>query len=129
MGSSWLGVAAVDERRQALDKGFGLFPMREMSCRGNDVEPGAGNFPPPTLAVVRGDNAVLRAPQQQGRPVDAVQPALEARVVHVRFPAVERECFASAHDRRQLAVRQSRVVDLSLRWIGPSGLTMKPTRG
>ena len=49
---------------------------------------------------------VLRAPQQQGRPVDAMQPALEARVVHVRLPAVEREGLAAAHDRRQLALRQ-----------------------
>src|SRR5437016_11999048 len=109
MGSSWLGVAAVDERRQALNKGFGLFPMREMSGRGDDVEPGAGDFPPPTRAVVRGNNTVLRSPQQQGRPVDAVQPALEVRVVHVRFPAVERERFAAAHDRRQLKPQGSKI--------------------
>src|SRR5689334_1614214 len=98
MGSSWLCVAAVDKRREALDEFFRLFPMREVSGRGDHFELGPGNLLAPTLAVGRGNDAVLRSPQQQGRRVNAVQPVLQSWVVHVGLPAVKREGFPAAHD-------------------------------
>jgi hypothetical protein len=39
--------------------------------------------------------------------------------VHVRLPAVKRESFAAAHDRRQFGIGQGGVIDLALRRVGP----------
>ena len=90
-----------------------------MSGLGNDVDPGAGNFLSPPLAIGRGDDTILRSPQQQGRPIDAVQPAFQPRVVHIGLPAVKREGLAATHDRRQLGVGQHGIIDLALGRLGP----------
>ena len=39
--------------------------------------------------------------------------------MHVGLPAVEREGFAAAHDRRQFGIGQGGVIDLALRRVGP----------
>ena len=96
-----------------------LLPVREVSGIGDDVHTRAGNLGTPGLAVCCADDAILLAPQQQGRDVDAVQPALQMRVVHVGLPAEPRERLAAARDSGKLRLRQLHQVAFALRGIGP----------
>src|SRR5215471_4949878 len=114
--------ALADKGRNTFDKCFGLFPMREVACPRNDLQPGSRDRLTPALAIGRCDYAVLGAPQQQGREVYPVQPAFEPRIVHVRPPAVEGEGFAAPNDRRQLVFPQFREIDIALCRIRPGQL-------
>ena len=93
--------------------------MREMPGVGDDLHARAGNLRAPRLAIRGADDAVLLAPQQQRRDVDAVQPALQMRIVHVGLPAEPRECLAAARDAGEFGLRQPHQVALAVRRIGP----------
>ena len=57
--------------------------------------------------VVRRNQPVALAAQEQRRRRDAVQPVAQLRIVHVRLPRQQRERLAVAHHDRQLFVGQS----------------------
>src|SRR5215813_11764037 len=100
--------ALADKGRNTFDECFGLFPMREVTCPGNDLQPGSRDRLTPTLAIGRCGYAVLVTPHQQCREVYPVQPAFEPRIVHVRPPSVEGEGLVAANDRGQLVFPQLR---------------------
>ena len=105
------------ESRSAKPRGCsqcGKWPALEMtSMRAPGISAAPG------LAIGGADDAVLLAPQQQRRDVDAMQPALQMRVVHVRLPAEPRERLAAARDAGKFGLRQLHQVALAVRRIGP----------
>src|SRR3954454_1171823 len=127
MGSLLLAIL-FDESRKPLNAGFRLFPKREMTGLRNDFELRLRYCLTPAFAVGGCHDTVLRAPQKHARTIDTMQPAFEPRVVHVGLPAIKREGLTSADDRRQLALRQSREVDIPLCRISPGQLQIFGTR-
>src|SRR6267142_4072257 len=98
------------ELDHAARDGLGLLHVREMPRVGDLLEFRPGNALAVAPAVSERREAVLRAPQKQGRDADAVQPRPELRVVHVGIPREERGCLAVARHRGQLVLRQRLVV-------------------
>src|SRR4029077_10981101 len=87
---------ALDERRRRLDVG-------EVAGSGDRLEARARDGRAERVAVVRrGAAPIVRAPQEQGRQLDPVQPLAELRVVEVRLPRVERRRLAIARDHCEL---------------------------
>ena len=121
-------TSLFDKGREALDEGFGLLPMREVAGLRDDFEPGTWHRLTPAFAVLRSDDPIVCAPQQQRRNVDPVQPPPEPRIVHVGLPAIERESFASADDLSQFGVPKLREIDVALRRITPGQLQVVSPR-
>src|ERR1700730_5944449 len=119
---SLLLTVLVDKSRQALDKRFGLLPVREVAGLWDHLDPGSGYRLTPPLAISLRNDPVLRAPQQQGRQINPVQPAFEPRIVYVGLPAIKREGVSSLNDRRQFVFRELGEIDLTLCRIRPSQL-------
>ncbi len=88
-------------RNARLARSAGEWPAPSMvtSLRARD-QAGIGG------GVFRGHQPVLRAADEQRRPVDAVQPVLELGIVHVGFPGDQRERLPVARAREQLGVGQ-----------------------
>ena len=84
------GERAAGEHLRLLEMGevAGLVDQLEARARNGGAEGAA-------VALV---DAVVLAPQHQGRDADAVQPALELGVVHVGLPGEAAERFAVARD-------------------------------
>src|SRR5262249_14896461 len=112
--------SSVAESREPVSEGLRLFPVREVTGAGNDLHMRARNLLSPCLTVGGRDYAVLFAPHQQRWDVNPVQPALQSRVVHIRFPAESCECFRTAGHPSQLSLWHLRQIALALCWIGPS---------
>src|SRR3981081_3887635 len=62
--------------------GFGLLHVRKMARVGDLLEFRAGKALAVAPAVGERREAVLRAPEKQGRDADAMQPSPELRIVH-----------------------------------------------
>src|SRR6267378_2454052 len=90
--------------------GLGLLHVREMARFGDLLEFRSGNCRAEILAVGERREAVVRAPQEERRNPDAVQPSSELRVVHVGVPREQRGRFAVARHRSQLLLGQRLVV-------------------
>src|SRR6185437_8042135 len=113
---------SVGRLRNGVGERFRLLPMGEMAGVRDHPHPGTRNRRPEALAVLRRDDAVLLTPQQGSWNVDAMQPALEARVVHIRLPAELREGLLAAHDGGEVALGNLRVIDGGFGRIGPGQL-------
>src|SRR4051794_21949076 len=79
------------ETQDPISEAARLFPVRKVAGVGDDIHARAGNLRAPGLAVGWADDAILLAPQQQRGDVDAMQPTLQMRVVHVWLPAESRK--------------------------------------
>src|SRR6516225_7292385 len=88
----------VDKGSERVGKSLRLLTIREMAGVRDQLKPGVRDRATPFFAIVRSDDPVFGAPQQQSRAVDSMQPTLEPGVVHVRLPAVEGESLSAAND-------------------------------
>ena len=102
--------SGLGESQHLLGEGLRLFLMREMPGPLDHLEPRAGNQRTISAAVGFAEHAVVRAPQKQRRDADAVQPALQPRIVEVRIPGEARRRLAGARRGEHFRVRQRLVV-------------------
>ena len=103
-------TSARAKRSIASATAFGPLELRVMAGLGDPLEAGIGQCPAELLAVVWQNDAVLFAPDDQGRHAHPVQPAAQAGIVHVRAPAIECRRRPVAGDRGCLGVVELAVV-------------------
>src|SRR5207302_8048056 len=84
------------ELDDAARHGLRLLDMRKMARLRDRLERRTGYRGAIAPAVFRGRETVARAPQEENRHADAMQPVLQLRVVHVRIPGKQRGRFAIA---------------------------------
>src|SRR5262245_29763070 len=90
------GLRDLREVERAAGEFLRLLEMRKVSGTLDGLEFRPGNERAIAAAVSLAQNSVGRAPEKQRRQLDAVQPALELRIVHVGRPGKARMRFPVA---------------------------------
>ena len=104
------GVGECEHRAGEFSR---LLEMGEMAGALDRLEPRALDQRAEAAAVFLGQDAVGRAPQEQGRQTKPVQPVLELRIMHVRRPSKPGVRLPVARGGQRHIVRQILVVDLA----------------
>ena len=108
-----MACAGLREGEHAAGELVRLLEMRKVAGALDGLELRAGNERAIAAAVALAQDAVGGAPQEQGRQLDAVQPVLQLRIVHVGRPCDPGMRFLVARRGQRFLLGQGLVVALA----------------
>src|SRR5258706_11554237 len=115
--SSWSTVCSAwlaRERYHPLHERSRLLDLRCGSGLRDNFHPRARDRRAVSFDILRADQPVAPAADQQGWQFEPTEPIAQLGIMHVRLPAIERERLAVARDYPELLVGHCSIVDRGL---------------